>query len=73
VSEIEWAELPSGSRDPRLTSAEPTMIWSTLSLAAAAVLIPAAAHAQAPCSLLTPDQIKPVLSVPVNPGQPGAL
>jgi hypothetical protein len=47
------------------------MIRTTLTLAAAAVLIPAAAHAQAPCSLLTPDQIKAVLSVPVNPGQPG--
>ena len=46
------------------------MIRTTLSLAAAALLT-AAAHAQAPCSLLTPDQIKAVLSVPVNPGQPG--
>ncbi len=48
------------------------MIRTTLFLAAAAVLIPAAAaHAQDPCSLLTSDQIKAVLSVPVNPGQPG--
>ena len=36
-----------------------------------ATLFTAAAHAQDPCSLLTPDQIKAVLSVPVNPGQPG--
>ena len=47
------------------------MIRTTLFLAAAATLIPAAARAQDPCSLLTPDQIKAVLSVPVNPGQPG--
>jgi hypothetical protein len=47
------------------------MIRTTLTLAAAAILFTAAAHAQAPCSLLTPDQIKAVLSVPVNPGQPG--
>ena len=46
-------------------------IRTTLFLAAAATLIPAAAHAQDPCSLLTPDQIKAVVSVPVNPGQPG--
>ena len=47
------------------------MIRTTLFLAAAATLIPAATHAQAPCSLLTPDQIKAVVSVPVNPGTPG--
>jgi hypothetical protein len=46
------------------------MIRTTL-LIAAATLIPAVVHAQDPCSLLTPDQIKAVLSVPVNPGQPG--
>jgi hypothetical protein len=42
-----------------------------LTLAAAATLIPTAAYAQAPCSLLTPDQIKAVLNSPVEPGQPG--
>jgi hypothetical protein len=48
------------------------MIRTTLTLAAAATLLTAtAAHAQAPCSLLTPDQIKAVVSVPVNPGTPG--
>jgi hypothetical protein len=47
------------------------MIRTTLTLAAAAILFTAAAHAQAPCSLLTPDQIKSVVSVPVTPGQPG--
>jgi hypothetical protein len=48
------------------------MIRTTLSIAAAATLLMAtAAHAQDPCSLLTPDQIKPVLSLPVNPGTPG--
>ena len=46
------------------------MIRSTLTLAMA-ILLSAAAHAQAPCSLLTPDQIKTVLSVTVNPGEPG--
>ncbi|HEV2577889.1 MAG TPA: hypothetical protein VGU25_11835 [Acidobacteriaceae bacterium] len=49
------------------------MIRTTLLLAAAAVLIPAA-HAQTPqdpCSLLTPDQIKAVINSPVEPGQPG--
>jgi hypothetical protein len=46
------------------------MIRTTLVLTAASLLT-AAAHAQAPCSLLTPDQIKAVVSVPVNPGQPG--
>src|SRR5215469_17762192 len=46
------------------------MIRSTLTLAAAA-LVAAAAYAQAPCSLLTPDQIKAVLSVAVNAGQAG--
>ena len=44
---------------------------TTLLIVAAATLIPAAAHAQAPCSLLTPDQIKAVLNSPVEPGQPG--
>jgi hypothetical protein len=47
------------------------MIRITLSIIAAAVLIPAAAHAQDPCSLLTPDQIKAVLNSPVSPGRPG--
>jgi hypothetical protein len=47
------------------------MIRTTLSIVAAAVLIPAAAAAQDPCSLLTPDQIKAVLNSPVEPGQPG--
>ena len=47
------------------------MIRICLTLAAVAALIPAAAHAQAPCSLLTPDQIKAVLNSPVEPGQPG--
>lgn len=46
------------------------MIRTTL-LFSAAALISAAAHAQAPCSLLTTDQIKAVVSVPVNPGTPG--
>jgi hypothetical protein len=46
------------------------MIRTCLTLAAAATLIPAA-HAQAPCSLLTPDQIKAVVGGPVNPGTPG--
>jgi hypothetical protein len=51
------------------------MIRTTLLLVAAAVLNPAA-HAQtpqAPCTLLTPDQIKAVLNSPVEPGQPGAV
>ena len=47
------------------------MIRTCLTLAAAATLIPAAAHAQAPCSLLTPEQIKAALNSPVEPGQPG--
>jgi hypothetical protein len=47
------------------------MIRATLSIAAAAILIPAAARAQDPCSLLTPDQIKAVLNSPVEPGQSG--
>lgn len=50
------------------------MIRTTLLLAAAAILIPTAAHAQtpiAPCSLLTPAQIKAVINSPVEPGQPG--
>lgn len=47
------------------------MIRTILSILAAAVLIPAAARAQDPCSLLTPDQIKAVLNSPVEPGQPG--
>jgi hypothetical protein len=38
---------------------------------AAGTLFTAAAHAQSPCSLLTPEQIKAVVSVPVTPGQPG--
>jgi hypothetical protein len=47
------------------------MIRTPLLIAAAAALIPAAARAQNPCSLLTPDQIKAVLNSPVEPGQPG--
>jgi hypothetical protein len=47
------------------------MIRTCLALAAVAVLIPSAAHAQAPCSLLTADQIKAVVGAPVTPGQPG--
>lgn len=46
------------------------MIRTCLTLAAAA-LIPAAACAQAPCSLLTADQIKAVVGAPVTPGEPG--
>ena len=42
-----------------------------LTLVAAAALSPTAAHAQAPCSLLTPDQIKAVLNSTVESGQPG--
>ena len=47
------------------------MIRACLTLAAAVTLIPAATRAQAPCSLLTPDQIKAVLNSPVESGQPG--
>jgi hypothetical protein len=47
------------------------MIRTILLIAAAATLIPAAARAQAPCSLLTPDQIKAVINSPVEPGEPG--
>jgi hypothetical protein len=47
------------------------MIRTTLFFAAATTVFTAAAHAQDPCSLLTPVQIKAVLSVPVNPGQSG--
>ena len=47
------------------------MIRTTLTLAAAALLIPFAANAQAPCSLLTADQIKAVVGVAVNPGEAG--
>jgi hypothetical protein len=32
---------------------------------------PVFARAQSPCGLLTPDQIKAVVSEPVNPGTPG--
>ena len=46
------------------------MIRSTLTLAAAA-LFTVASHAQAPCTLLTPDQVKAVVSTPVTPGTPG--
>jgi hypothetical protein len=46
------------------------MIRTTLIFAAAA-LWTAGAHAQAPCSLLTPDQIKAVVSVAVTSGQSG--
>lgn len=47
------------------------MIRSLLTFAAAATLIPAVAHAQSACSVLTADQIKAVVGVPVNAGQPG--
>lgn len=48
------------------------MIRTTLFFAVAAILFTAAsAHAQAPCNLLTPDQIKAVVGVPVTPGQAG--
>jgi|HubBroStandDraft_1064217.scaffolds.fasta_scaffold203436_1 hypothetical protein len=57
-------------RDHASNPLEHNMIRTTLLLAAAATLIPAA-HAQDPCSLLTPDQIKAVVSTPVNPGTPG--
>jgi len=43
-------------------------------LLAAATLLPLAACAQtpiAPCSFLTPDQIRAALNSPVEPGQPG--
>jgi hypothetical protein len=50
---------------------EPNMIRICLTLAAAAALIPAAAHAQSPCTLLTPDQIKPLVNGPVIPGVAG--
>ena len=46
------------------------MIRSSLTLAAA-TLFSLAAHAQAPCSLLTPDQVKAAVSTPVTPGTPG--
>ncbi len=46
------------------------MIRICLTLTAAAVLIPAAAHAQSPCALLTADQIKAVVNGPVTPGTP---
>lgn len=46
------------------------MIRTSLTLAAAA-LVATAAHAQAPCSLLTPDQVKAVVGAPVTPGQAG--
>ena len=37
----------------------------------AVLALAAAAHAQQPCSLLSPDQIKAVLNSPVAPGHPG--
>lgn len=46
------------------------MIRTFLTIAAAALLT-TAAHAQNACGLLTPDQIKAVVGVPVNPGLPG--
>ena len=36
-----------------------------------AALVPRLAHAQAPCSLLSPEQINSVVGTPVGPGQPG--
>ena len=47
------------------------MILTPLTLATAATLCTAAAHAQSPCSLLTPDQIKAVIKTRVAPGVPG--
>ena len=47
------------------------MIRTTLLFAAAITLISAGAHAQAPCSLLTPEQIKAVINSPVEAGQAG--
>lgn len=47
------------------------MIRTILTLTAAALLFSASARAQAPCSLLTVDQIKAVVNVPVNPGEAG--
>ncbi len=46
------------------------MIRTSLTLAAA-TLLAGATHAQSPCTLLTPDQIKSVVTTPVPPGQPG--
>jgi hypothetical protein len=57
--------------DHASNSSENNMIRTSLTLAAAAALIPAAAHAQSPCTLLTPGQIKAVVNGPVTPGQPG--
>jgi hypothetical protein len=48
------------------------MIRTSVALAAAAMLLTAGAHAQSPCGLLTSDQIKAVLSIPVQTGQPGS-
>lgn len=48
------------------------MIPKALLAAAAALSFATAAHAQSPCSLLTPDQIKAVVNTPVSPGKPGA-
>ena len=46
------------------------MIRTTVTLLGAALFAAVPAHAQAPCSLLTPDQIKAVVGVPVNAGTP---
>lgn len=47
------------------------MTRTFLTFAAVSLFGASAGHAQAPCTLLTADQIKAVVSVPVNPGQPG--
>lgn len=56
------------------------MIRTFLTLAAAAAFLPfgahaasvsASAHAESPCAVLTPDQIKPLLNGSVTPGVPG--
>lgn len=47
------------------------MTHTRVMLAAAAILSSVLAHAQSPCSLLTPDQIQAVINTPVKPGEPG--
>jgi hypothetical protein len=69
--EAEPIELPLRRPNPHLTPPENNMIRTSLTLAAA-TLLTAAAHAQAaPCSVLTQDEIKAVVGVPVTPGVPG--
>lgn len=48
------------------------MIRTILAIAFAA-LIPAAAHAQDSCTLLTPDQIKATINSTVDAGEPGVV